>query len=93
MSCIDVIAASTENALELVSQSIDAATDIATSETSTVEITINNPIANEVESFTIELPAMNTNVDTSMDMAPVEVASIEVPTFETPVETGPMETT
>ena len=92
-AALDVIAASTENALELVSQSIDAATDIATSETSTVEITINNPIANEVESFTIELPAMNTNVDTSMDMAPVEVASIEVPTFETPVETGPMETT
>ena len=92
-AALDVIAASTENALELVSQSIDAATDIATSETSTVEITINNPIANEVESFTIELPAMNTNVDSSMDMAPVEVASIEVPTFETPVETGPMETT
>ena len=92
-AALDVIAASTENALELVSQSIDAATEIATSETSTVEITINNPIANEVESFTIELPAMNTNVDSSMDMAPVEVASIEVPTFETPVDTGPMETT
>ena len=92
-AALDVIAASTENALELVSQSIDAATEIATTETSTVEITINNPIANEVESFTIELSAMNTNVDTSMDMAPVEVASIEVPTFETPVETGPMETT
>ena len=89
---LDVIAAAVDEAMEVVNQQIDAATDIAT-EPQSFEITINDPIGNEVDSFTIELPAVDTGgMETSIEMAPVEVASIEVPTFEAPVETGPMET-
>ena len=89
---LDVIAAAVDEAMEVVNQQIDAATDIAT-EPQSFEITINDPIGNEIDSFTIELPATDTGgVETSIEMAPVEVASIEVPTFEAPVESGPMET-
>ena len=90
---LDVIAAAVDEAMDVVNQQIEAATDIIT-EPQSFEITINDPIGNEMESFTIELPAVDTgSIETSIEMAPVEVASIEVPTFETPVETGPMETT
>ena len=89
---LDVIAAAVDEAMDVVNQQIGAATDIAT-EPQSFEITINDPIGNEVDSFTIELPAVDTGgMETSIEMAPVEVASIEVPTFEAPVETGPMET-
>ena len=60
-AALDVIAAAVDEAMEIVNQQIDAATDIAT-EPQSFEVTINDPIGNEVDSFTIELPATETNM-------------------------------
>ena len=91
-AALDAIAAETETALALVQTAVDdavsAATDVATTEVASLEIQITDPIANEVQSFSVELPATAT-MDTNMDMsAPVEVtvevAPIELPSFDAP---------
>ena len=88
---LDIIAAAVDEAMEIVNQQIDAATDIAT-EPQSFEITINDPVGNEVESFSIEIePTQDVNVstiETAIEMAPVE---IEVPSFDTPIDAGPAE--
>ena len=71
-----------------VDDAVSAATDVATTEVASLEIQITDPIANEVQSFSVELPATAT-MDTNMDMsAPVEVtvevAPIELPSFDAP---------
>lgn len=91
-AALDLITAETETALELVQTAIDnavsAATDLATTEVASLEVQVTDPIANEVQSFSVELPATAT-MDTNMDMsAPVEitvdVAPIELPSFDAP---------
>ena len=88
---LDVIAAAVDEAMEVVNQQIDAATDIAT-EPQTINITINDPVGNEVETFSVEIestPEVNVStIETAIEMAPVEM---EVPSFDTPVSTGPAE--
>ena len=88
---LDIIAAAVDEAMEVVNQQIDAATDIAT-EPQTINITINDPVGNEIETFSVEIestPEVNVStIEAAIEMAPVEM---EVPSFDTPVSTGPSE--
>jgi hypothetical protein len=84
---LDTIASAINQTLDLVNDQNETVTDIVQN----FEVTVNDPIGNEIQSFSVEVtPSTDTNLTPEISIAPIEVPQVE--SMESEVEVASVET-
>ena len=84
---LDTIASAINQTLDLVNDQNETVTDIVQN----FEVTVNDPIGNEIQSFSVEVtPSTDTNLTPEISIAPIEVPQVE--SMESEVEVANVET-
>lgn len=84
---LDSITTAINQTLDLINEQTEIATDIVQN----FEVTVNDPIGNEIQSFSVEVtPSTDTNLTPEISIAPIEVPQVE--SMESEVEVASVET-
>ena len=84
---LDSIATAVNQTINLANEQTEIATDIVQN----FEVTVNDPLANEMQSFSVEVtPSTDTNLTPEISIAPIEVPQAE--SMESEVEVASVET-